>query len=332
MPTPAPDRPAAALDVTQEYVKRPAAQADTSEFALPSRSAGALAAGTTLGGFRVMEKLGDGGMGSVYRAEQVARGRQVALKVVANDVARRPGFVRRFHREARAMGRLDHPNIIHYLAAGEGGGFIYLAMELVEGGSLASWIDRLGRLAVPDAIFVVAECAKALQYAHGRRFVHRDVKPDNLLLSADGRVKLADLGLAKPADDDPDLTRTGIGIGTPMYVAPEQARDAKHADARSDLYALGGVLYHCLTGRLPFPNAAILDVIAAKEKGVFLPASRVNPAVPAALDLVLFRLLARWPEHRYQSCDELLAGLSELGLGGDRLSFLPAGGVSRSGW
>src|SRR5205085_1766237 len=158
--------------------------------------------------------------------------RVVALKVLAKEVAGRPGFAERFRREVRAMGRLDHPNVVRYLAAGECHGFTYLAMELIEGGSLAGWVAKLGRLPVVDAVFVAAECGKALQYAHGQGLVHRDVKPDNVLLTPDGRVKLADLGLAKADDDaaDAGLTQTGVGIGTPLYAAPEQARDAKHAD------------------------------------------------------------------------------------------------------
>src|SRR5207253_2382565 len=136
-----------------------------------------------LGDFRLIEALGAGGMGTVYRAEQLSRGRTVALKVLAKEVAGRPGFAERFRREVRAMGRLDHPNVVRYLAAGECHGFTYLAMELVEGGSLAGWVARLGRLPVADAVFVAAECGKALQYAHGQGLVHRDVKPDNVLLT-----------------------------------------------------------------------------------------------------------------------------------------------------
>jgi serine/threonine-protein kinase len=221
------------------------------------------------------------------------------------------------------MGRLDHPNVVRYLAAGEAGGFVYLAMELVEGGSLKEWVGRLGRLSPADAVHAAAECGKALQYAHEQGLVHRDVKPDNVLLTPDGRVKLADLGLAKAADDDVGLTQTGVGIGTPLYAAPEQIRDAKHADARSDLYALGGVLYHGLTGRPPFSGGDLLDLIGAKERGTFAPASR-TAGVPAALDRVLSRLLAKLPDHRYQSAAEMLQDLDWLGLAGPRLSFLPA--------
>jgi serine/threonine-protein kinase len=261
-------------------------------------------------------------MGVVYRAEQISRKRIVALKVLSKTLATSPGFQERFRREARAMGRLDHPNIVRYFAAGEAGGFVYLAMELVEAGSLAKWLGKLGKLPVPDAVFVAAECGKGLQYAHEQGLVHRDVKPDNVLLSPDGRVKLADLGLAKAADDDTGLTQTGIGIGTPLYAAPEQTRNAKHADARSDLYALGSVAYHCLTGRPPFPGSNLLEILTAKEKGVYVPPSVANPAVPASLDRVLVRLLAKKPEHRYQSCAEFLEELGLLGLAGSGVGFL----------
>jgi serine/threonine protein kinase len=261
-------------------------------------------------------------MGTVYRARQVTSGRIVALKVVSRQVAAQPGFVERFRREVRILGRLNHPNIVRYLAAGESHGFTYLAMELIDDGSAATWLTKLGKFPVGDALNLARACALALQYAHEQHLVHRDVKPDNLLLTKAGDLKLTDLGLAKATDDsDTQLTRTGTGIGTPLYAPPEQARDAKHVDARSDIYALGGVLYHFLTGQPPFQFNNLLEMVVVKEKGVFPPASYVNPKVPAVLNRLLFRMLDKVPDNRIQSCAEFIAELDALKLTNPRLSF-----------
>ncbi|QEL20153.1 serine/threonine-protein kinase [Limnoglobus roseus] len=317
MPTPNPldqtqDWQPADLDRTHDYSESPPKKAPTKVLL------------TTLGDFRLVGKLGEGGMGTVFKAVQVSRNRLVALKVLSKELAQRPGFVERFHREVRVMGKLGHPHIVKLLAAGEDHGFIYLAMELLDGSSIGSWLTKLGRLPVGDAALVAKSCGLALQYAHEAGMVHRDVKPDNLLLAKSRTVKLADLGLAKTADDsDIGLTQTGVGIGTPLYAAPEQARDAKHVDARSDLYSLGSVFYHCLTGKPPFHASNLLDIIKAKEKGVYATASLVNKKVPPALDRILAKMIAKVPDHRYPSVAEFLQELEWSGLVGKELSFLP---------
>ena len=187
---------------------------------------------TTLGDFRLVAKLGEGGMGTVYKAQQITTKRLVALKVVTQAVAKQPGFIDRFRRETRILARLNHPHIVRYLAAGEAHGFTYLAMELADAGNLSHYLEKLGTLAVGDAISIAGTCASALQYAHEQNLVHRDVKPDNILFNKMGLLKLTDLGLARTTDDsDTSLTRTGTGIGTPLYAAPEQARNAKRVDA-----------------------------------------------------------------------------------------------------
>lgn len=309
------DKPPADLNATQEYV-------ETTALSLPPKSPTKVQL-TTLGDFRLVGKLGEGGMGTVFKAVQVSRNRNVALKVLSKEFAQRPGFVERFHREVRVMGKLDHPNIVKLIAAGEAHGFVYLAMELLDGGSVGGWLTKLGKLPVGDAARVAQACGRALQYAHENGMVHRDVKPDNLLLSKAGAIKLADLGLAKTADDAAEgLTATGVGIGTPLYAPPEQARDARHADARSDLYALGGVFYCCLTGKPPFHAPDLISMIRAKEKGTYVTASVVSRMVPPALDRILAKLLAKQPDHRYASAAEFLDELEWSGTVADELSFL----------
>jgi serine/threonine-protein kinase len=277
-----------------------------------------------LGDYRLIKKLGAGGMGTVYLAQQVSLDRQVALKVLSKDLAGKSAFVQRFQREARLMAKLDHPNILRCLDVGEVSGHHYLAMEFVEGGSLQDWLRKLGKFSVEDAVHVVLACARALEHAHELKMIHRDIKPDNLLLTGKGVVKLADLGLAKAQDDDMTLTKTGTGAGTPLYMAPEQARDVKHVDHRSDLYSVGCMLYCFLTGSVPFTGETLVEVISAKEKGKFTAARRSNADVPPRLDLIIDKLLAANPNHRYQETSELVKELEGLGVAGAHLSFFGA--------
>jgi serine/threonine-protein kinase len=274
-----------------------------------------------LGDYRLVKKLGAGGMGTVYLADQVSLERKVALKVLSKDLASKPAFVQRFQREARLMAKLDHPNILRCLDVGEVAGHHFLAMEFVEGGSLQDWLKKLGKFSVGDAVHVAIACARALEHAHELKMIHRDIKPDNLLLTGKGVVKLADLGLAKAQDDDLSLTKTGTGAGTPLYMAPEQARDVKHVDHRSDIYSVGCMLYCFLTGTVPFTGETLVEVISAKEKGKFTGARRTNPEIPPRLDLIIDKLIAANPNHRYQNCTELLKDLEGLGVANQQLSF-----------
>jgi serine/threonine-protein kinase len=277
----------------------------------------------TLGDYRLIRRLGHGAMGHVYKARQLSLDRDVAVKVLYPHMARNRVFRKRFLREARVMGKLSHPHVVHCYGVGKAQGRYYLAMEYVEGRSLHEWLMRLGRLRAGDALHVVLACAGALQHAHSLGLVHRDIKPDNVLVGRDGCVKLADLGLAKALDDDLNVTQTGHGAGTPVYMAPEQARNAKHVDHRSDLYALGVMLYQLLTGELPFAGSTVLEIVLAKLEGRYEPARRLNPEVPARLDAIIARLLARFPEDRYQGCADLIRDLTALGLAHPELSFLP---------
>jgi eukaryotic-like serine/threonine-protein kinase len=280
----------------------------------------------TLGDYKLLKKLGQGGMGAVYRAHQASLDREVAIKVLSKDLAARPGFVQRFLREARVMAKLDHPNILRCYEVGEAMGYHFIAMEFVEGGSIDSWLAKLKRFDIGDALCVVITVARALEHAHEQGLVHRDIKPDNILLTKKGVIKVADLGLAKASDDDLGLTRTGTGAGTPLYMAPEQARDAKHVDGRCDIYALGVMLYVFLTGQAPFGGTTIIEVVEAKEKGKFKPIRMYNPEVPDRLDLIVDKMLAKDPKLRFATCTEVVDELDGLGLANDRLSFFEGAG------
>lgn len=277
-----------------------------------------------LGEYLVTQKLGQGGMGAVFKARQQSLDRDVALKVLARHLADNKEYVARFYREAKVMAKLDHENIIRCYSVGEAQGLHFLAMEFVDGGSLQSWLDKLGKFSVGDAVHAALAVARGLQHAHEQNLVHRDIKPDNALITRKGVVKVADLGLAKPQDDDLGLTATGVGAGTPHFMAPEQMRNAKEVDGRADIYALGCMLYVMLTGERPFKGATLVELIKEKEAGKFTPARRVNKDIPDRLDLMIDKMIDKNPKTRYQSCAELIRDLEGLGLANRTLSFIGA--------
>jgi serine/threonine-protein kinase len=268
-----------------------------------------------LGDFQLIRKLGEGAMGAVYKAKQTSFNRMVALKILFPHVANIPKLVARLEREAQVMFELDHPNIVKSFAYDFTDGFHYVAMEYVSGQSMQKWMTQLGRIPVADAVRIVLDCAKALDYAHSLKLVHRDVKPDNILLHKTGAVKLADLGMVKIDDEEMSLTQTGHAVGTPWYMPLEQARN-------SDIYALGCTLYAFLTGRPPFVGRTIVEVIQAKEAGTFPPARQANSDVPERLDLIMAKMTAKLPKNRYQTCAELIKDLESLGLASKKLTFL----------
>ena len=273
--------------------------------------------------YTVRRLLGKGGMGSVYLAHQMSLDRKVALKVMAKELAEKPGFVERFVREARAMARINHPNVVQGYAVGEHNGLHYVAMELITGGqSMQDWLDREGKLSVPDAVLTTLVAAEALAHAHKLKMIHRDIKPDNLLVTQQGQIKVADLGLAKALDEDMSMTQSGHGLGTPHYMPPEQARNAKHVDHRSDVYALGATLYHFLAGALPFSGESVVELIVNKEKGSYPELKNLNRDVPERLSLVVDKMMAQKAEHRYQSMEAVIKDLDGLGLAGETLSFI----------
>jgi serine/threonine-protein kinase len=277
-----------------------------------------------LGEYHLLRKLGEGGMGSVYLAYKEGEHQQFAIKVLSDQLAGNQAFLDRFHREAKSGTFLHHPNIVHCVTAGRDpvAGKHYLVLEYIDGPSAHILLDRFGRLAVGDAVHIALDIARALEYLHARNYIHRDIKPDNILITQGGVAKLADLGLAKRMDDASHLTATHQPFGTPYYMPYEQAINAKRADSRSDIYALGATLYHLLTGEVPFPGNSPADVAEKKRRGDFPPASSLQAEVPAALDRILNKMMARDPRERFQTASELIVTLERANLSANVPSFV----------
>jgi len=277
---------------------------------------------TQLGDFKLVRKLGQGGMGTVYLARQLSLDRDVALKTLTKELSKSASSVQRFLREARSMAKLKHPNIVQVYAADSQSGFNYAALEFIDGRSMQDWMDKLRKLTVGDALHVALICADALKHAHDQGMVHRDVKPDNILVTRTGTVKVSDFGLAKAIDEDVAITQSGTGLGTPLYMSPEQARNAKYVDLRSDVYALGCTLYYFLTGEYAFGGESTLEILQAKLKGQFKSARRLNSQIPERLDLMIDKMLAKDPAYRYADCGEIIRDLQGLELANATLSFI----------
>ena len=270
--------------------------------------------GTRLGHYRIIALLGRGGMADVYRAEDERLGREVALKAVPPEFARDPERIERFEREVRAAARLSHPNIVTVFEFGHGEGQHFYTMALMPGGDLKARIRAHPQGMPPaEARAVAVAVARALNYAHQQGFVHRDVKPENILFWQDGTPQLTDFGIARAMESGTRMTATGMSIGSPHYMSPEQAQGLQ-VDGRSDLYSLGVVLYEMLTGRLPFEVGNTLAVAYAHVNN---PVPELPPAL-AAWQPLLDRLLAKSPEDRYASAGELASVLTEERLPGPR--------------
>jgi serine/threonine-protein kinase len=277
-----------------------------------------------IGNYRILRRLGEGGMGSVYLGYQEGADQHLAIKVLPEQQAASQAAIDRFYREAKSGALLNHPNIVRNVAAGQdqATGRHYLVMEFVDGPSALELLNRYGRLSVGDAVHVILDIARGLEHAHSRNVVHRDIKPDNILITQSGLAKLGDLGLAKRTDEASHLTAARQGFGTPYYMPYEQAMNAKYADGRSDIYALGATLYHLVTGELPFPGTNHLEIVEKKDAGDFLPARAHNSRVPPVLDGIIARMLARDPADRYQTVSELIVDLDRAQLSAEVPSFI----------
>ena len=264
----------------------------------------------TLGDYRLLRKLGEGGMGAVYEAEHLKLERHVALKVLPQKFTNDPAFLERFQREARSAAALNHTNIIQLYDIGEDRGHHFFGMEFVDGESAQDRLDREGKLSLEWALHIVRGVAEALRYAHQHGIIHRDIKPDNIMLTKDGHVKLADLGLAKKMGDvTSGVTQTGAGMGTPYYMAPEQAEDARSVDHRADIYALGITLLHLLTGRRPFEGQTAYNIIFAHVSKPLPTGKQLGTELAPEVEAVIQKMCAKEPDQRYQDYDTLLADL-----------------------
>jgi tRNA A-37 threonylcarbamoyl transferase component Bud32 len=257
-------------------------------------------------GYRILEELGRGGMGMVYRAEQVSLHREVALKVLNDDLTKDPQFTARFVAEARAAAKLQHPNVVQVFDVEHDGGRYHFAMELMQEGSLEDWLKQNGAMPQDHALRVIADAAAGLAYAESLGIVHRDIKPDNLMLDQHGAVKIADLGLAGNVEAAEEKA-----IGTPHFMAPEQVLK-KEIDHRTDLYALGCTFYRLVTGRTPFRGQTVKDILRAQVKDDAEPAHKVNNKVSAEVSAIIQKLMAKEPKDRFQTANDLLEQLHVL--------------------
>ncbi len=270
-----------------------------------------LAAGREIAGYRIESQIGAGGMGQVYRATQLSMSRSVALKILSPRLAASPRFRDRFQREARAAGRLHHPNLISVHDVGEVDGMMFFSMEIVEGSSVKELINELGTLPEERAIDITRQCLRALGYAHDHGIVHRDIKPDNLMLTTSGLVKVADLGLSKVDSplEDSFTTQAGTMMGTPYYMAPEQGRDAHRADARADLYAVGATLYHMVCGKVPFEGETPVAILINASTQ---PLTFAEPGPSAPVRRVIEMLMEKKAVDRPRTTAEALAQIDRL--------------------
>lgn len=263
-----------------------------------------------VGGFELLEKIAEGGMGTVYKALQTSMKRVVAVKLISAAAAGGEDQVKRLVLEARAAARLDHPNIVRGIDVGREGDFYYFAMELIDGESLADLIERRGSLPEDEAVGIALQVAEALDHIWKIGLVHRDVKPHNVLLTREGMAKLTDLGLVKPTHPEwTGFTRSGFAVGSPSYIPPEQARGEKDIDIRADIYSLGVTLFEMVTGSPPFVGNTEVETISMHLTEYPPPANTKNAQVSKRTSLVIDKMLQKKPSHRYVDPGRLIVDL-----------------------
>lgn len=276
-----------------------------------------------IGDYELLSKLGEGGMGAVFKARQVFADRIIALKILSPKMAKNKEFQNRFVREAQAVAKLNHPHIVSGIDVGAADGYCYFAMEFVDGESLGQYMHRKGgKLDEAVALDFIRQMALALQHAHENKLLHRDVKPDNILLDKNcSTAKLADLGLARSsenADEDAALTQAGQAVGTPFYISPEQARGKTDLTPATDLYSLGATLFHLLTGQVPF-DGATAALIMTRHLTDPVPSLRtIRPSITPGAEKIVLRLMEKEPEDRYPNAKALIADIERV-LEGDTL-------------
>jgi len=267
-----------------------------------------------IGGCQILKKIARGGMGVVYKARQLNLGRTVAIKILSEDLSKDQNYVHRFVQEARSAAILSHGNIVHINDVGEHNGIYYFIMEFIDGQNLREILQEQGCLQVPRALEIIYQVALALQHAHRRGIVHRDIKPENIMVTKDGVVKLADLGLAKRVmpGSSSNITHAGSILGTPFYMAPEQAKDFSQVDRRSDIYSLGVTLFKALTGKVPFDGRSPIEVMIKAIEGKHTPLRELRPDIPPEVEAMVLRMMHREPQKRFQEVGDLLEAIKDL--------------------
>ncbi|OHE82804.1 MAG: hypothetical protein A2107_04780, partial [Verrucomicrobia bacterium GWF2_62_7] len=264
-----------------------------------------------IGGFELLQKIGEGGMGTVWKARQVSLDRIVALKLLSPEFSQSAEFIGRFRNEARAAAILTHRHIVQVYDAGKADDANYLAMEYIEGKSVRALVDAKSKMGETEALDIVLPVATALRYAFEKaQLIHRDIKPENVLIDRDGVVKVCDLGLAKiiTGPESLKLTRSGMTLGTPFYLSPEQA-EGRDLDARSDIYGLGATLYHMVTGHAPFGDEATAVAMMKQVKETVQDPRQFQPQLTEAICMVIEKMMAKDRRDRYQSWPELISDL-----------------------
>ncbi|MBA3710299.1 MAG: protein kinase, partial [Planctomycetes bacterium] len=273
--------------------------------------------------YEILEKIGEGGMGIVYKANQRSMARVVALKILSPKYISKPKFVDQFTREARAAGSLNHPNIIQVHDVGTENEIHYFSMEFVDGPTCMQVLRDNGPFGIGEALEIVRQTAKALEYAHGQRLIHQDIKPDNIMLSSASSVKLADLGISKTFDEVAAEEGPKRVMGTPHYMAPEAAL-GKKIDHRVDIYSLGATFYHLLTGKTPYTGTSATDVLKAYVMDPMPAIQDINPETPDDVCALVERMMAKKPDDRYQHVGEVAEEVRRLqaglGLGTARIA------------
>ncbi|MFN0132823.1 MAG: serine/threonine-protein kinase [Phycisphaerales bacterium] len=266
--------------------------------------------GQKIPGYRVLGKLGAGAMATVFKAKQLSLDRIVAIKVLPRKFTSNAQFIERFYAEGRSAAQLNHPNIVQAFDVGKAGDYHYFVMEYVDGRTVFDDIAKHKRYSEPDAIDIAIQTAEALQHAHERGLIHRDVKPKNIMMTKEGVAKLADMGLARAmSDKEAAEAEAGKAFGTPYYISPEQIRGEKTVGPPSDIYSLGATLYHMVTGSVPFDGKNPSAVMHKHLKAELVPPDHVNPKLAPGISEVIEMMMAKDPKQRYQTAKDLLVDL-----------------------
>ncbi|HUO07638.1 MAG TPA: serine/threonine-protein kinase [Phycisphaerae bacterium] len=267
-------------------------------------------------GYQILSRLGAGAMATVYKAKQLSLDRIVAVKVLPDRMSSNKEFVERFYKEGRAAAKLNHPNIVGAVDVGEANGRHYFVMEYVEGNTVYDKLDKGERYSEKEALSIITQVCRALVHAHKAGFIHRDVKPKNIMITPDGVAKLADMGLARETSDvEAAQAEAGKAYGTPYYIAPEQIRGELDVDQRADLYSLGATFYHMVTGRVPFDASTPSAVMHKHLKEDLIPPDHVVPELSAGVGEIIEVAMAKKRKMRYQSAEEMLADLEKVAAG-----------------